>query len=205
MALRKTKISELPPSAVRLTRQEAIEYQNEAIEQWKPQYQMWPLKYGSFALGTVSSASAVIINEYFRRALFLPKSSLFFIGMPIITVSSLTLTIIHHQLTTSNLLLMNTPCMPCMQGQTALLLGFFGTVYPVLACSFGNMMQAQKLDTTYIPPLIKERKQFLQMCQKMIQKKSNLFTKSLVINVILAVMFTHYQQKAFFRFNQQDQ
>jgi hypothetical protein len=40
MALRKTKISELPPSAVRLTRQEAIEYQNEAIEQWKPQYQM---------------------------------------------------------------------------------------------------------------------------------------------------------------------
>ncbi len=40
MALRKTTIAEIPSGAVRLTREEAIEYQYKAIQQWQPQSEM---------------------------------------------------------------------------------------------------------------------------------------------------------------------
>lgn len=30
--------------------------------------------------------------------------------------------------------------MPCLQGKSALLVGFFGTIYPVIGSSVGNMM-----------------------------------------------------------------
>jgi hypothetical protein len=64
------------------------------------------------------------------------------------------------------------------------------------------LQQAQRMNTTYIPSLVKERTQFFKLWQQLIQKKSNLFTKSLAVNIVLAVIVTHYQQKAFFRFNQ---
>ncbi|XP_046656945.1 uncharacterized protein LOC124350015 [Daphnia pulicaria] len=204
MALRKTTVAELPSTAIRLTREEAIEYQYEAIRQWQPESEMWPLMYGSLAMGAVSSLSGAVINEYFRRTLFLPKSSLIVIGMPVIGVASLILTIAHHKLT-SDLLLMNTPCMPCLQGKSALLVGFFGTIYPVIGSSVGNMMQAQRMGTTYIPSLTKERPKFFKFWQQLIQKKSSFFAKSLAVNIVLATVVTHYQQKAFFRLNQQDQ
>ena len=35
---------------------------------------------------------------------------------------------------------MDTKCMPCVQGKTAIIIGFFGTVYPLFASSVGNMM-----------------------------------------------------------------
>lgn len=53
--------------------------------------------YGSLAMGAVSSLSGAVINEYFRRTLFLPKSALIIIGMPVIGVASLILTIAHHK------------------------------------------------------------------------------------------------------------
>lgn len=116
--------------------------------------------------------------------------------------------------------------MPCLQGKSALLVGFFGTIYPVIGSSVGNMMvilskyyffllilfltneflqQAQRMGTTSIPSLTKERLKFFKFWQQLIQKKSSFFAKSLAVNIVLATVVTHYQQKAFFRLNQQDQ
>lgn len=61
--------------------------------------------YGSLAMGAVSSLSGAVINEYFRRTLFLPKSSLIVIGMPVIGVASIILTIAHHKVSNSVLVL----------------------------------------------------------------------------------------------------
>lgn len=40
MALRKTTVAEIPSTAIRLTREEAIEHQYEAIRQWQPESEM---------------------------------------------------------------------------------------------------------------------------------------------------------------------
>ncbi|KAI9552762.1 hypothetical protein GHT06_020642 [Daphnia sinensis] len=105
---------------------------------------------------------------------------------------------------TSDLLLMNSPCMPCIQGRTVLIGGLFGTLYALIGSSFGNMLQAQRMDTIYLPPLGKETKKFFQTWQQMVQNNSNFLTKVLVVNVIVAVVVAHLQLKASYRFNQQD-
>ncbi|XP_057381402.1 uncharacterized protein LOC130703955 [Daphnia carinata] len=204
MALRKGTITEIPPGAVRLTPEEAVLYQFDAVKKWKPQSEMWPLMYGSLGVGVTNSLSGVFINECFRRQCLLPKSALFLIGMPIITVSSLAVTFLHHKYVTSDLLLMNSPCMPCVQGRTVLLVGLLGTLYPLIGSSFGSMLQAQRMDTIYLPSLGKETKKFFQTWQQMVQKNNNFLTKVLAVNVIVAVIVAHLQLKAFYRFNQQD-
>lgn len=118
---------------------------------------------------------------------------------------------------------MNTPCAPCMQSRTALVMGFFGTLYPILICSAGNMLvrtcqnsfralsafnlnsllqQSQMSRTIYLPSLFKEPKKIFQTWQKMVQMKSNLFTGLFVMNIVVAVTVAHLQQKAFYRLNQ---
>lgn len=67
------------------------------------------------------------------------------------------------------------------------------------------LQQAQRMGTTYIPSLTKERPKFFKFWQQLVQKKSSFYVKSLAVNIVLATVVTHYQQKAFFRLNQQDQ
>jgi Transmembrane protein 126 len=60
--------------------------------------------YGSLVIGAVSSLSGVIINEYFRRKLFVPKSALILIAMPVVAVSSLSLTLFHYKVNSALIL-----------------------------------------------------------------------------------------------------
>lgn len=40
MVLRKGTVAEIPPGAVRLTPEEAVRYQFDAVKKWKPQSEM---------------------------------------------------------------------------------------------------------------------------------------------------------------------
>lgn len=53
--------------------------------------------YGSLGVGVTNSLSGIFINECFRRQCLLPKSALFLIGMPIVTVSTIAVTFLHYK------------------------------------------------------------------------------------------------------------
>jgi len=140
MSIQKGLSSSVPKNAVVLSESDALDYQLKIINDWSPSYEMWPLKFGSVYLAATSAATGFVISEQFRGLCLLPKYSRLMVGVPIATFSAIGVLLFQSKLITEDIVLAKTPCIPCLQGRSAMLQGFLGSLYPTVLLSFGTAL-----------------------------------------------------------------
>jgi len=202
MSVQKGHISNVPKNAVVLSESDALDYQLKMVNQWSPSYEMWPLKFGSMYLAATCAATGFIISEQFRGLCLLPKYSRWMVGVPITTFSALGVLLFQSKIITEDVMLNKTSCIPCLQGRSAMLQGFFGSVYPTIILSFGSTLFAQRLNIKLIPQIDKGPSKMLKFCQQMMLQKRNLLTIICGIQVALAFIVTDLQVESVFKLNQ---
>jgi len=123
------------------------------------------------------------------------------VGLPIATFSALGVLLFHSKLITEDVLLAKTSCIPCLQGRSAMLQGFIGSVYPTFLLCFGNVLFAQRLNSKLIPRVEKEPLKMVKYCQQMMQQKMTILITICLINVVLALIVTDLQIEAMLKLN----
>ncbi|KAJ4438567.1 hypothetical protein ANN_14514, partial [Periplaneta americana] len=94
MALLRGK--DVPEGSLRLSEEEAIQYQLKLINGWEPKSDVWPFHFGFGILGAGSALSAMYINSHFRSRLRLHTYGRMSTYLPIVILPSMLSALFHH-------------------------------------------------------------------------------------------------------------
>lgn len=193
MALR-LKREEVPKDAVILTKSEALRYQWEQVENWKPLSNVWPFYYGSFILGGVAAASGAYINYRFRKLMKMRDfgkvaTMTSVIGCPLVLGTCL-----QHQYVASEVLLPTDKCSICLEMRSVLIQNVCAIGYPFILVPISNFMLAIRGQTHRIP-YYKNYKELFRFCGLLYKPIIPQFIIISIINIIAAnfILYKQYQ------------
>ncbi|XP_011703071.1 PREDICTED: uncharacterized protein LOC105459075 [Wasmannia auropunctata] len=180
------------------TRYERIAEQSRIIKNWKPQSDVWPLRYGRGILIGAATLSGLYINARFRAKLKLRNYGTF-VTMLGLTVSPATAAgLLHTQFILNKLILLEVPCPLCLESRSALAQTCSGVFLPMVLAPLANFSIAAG-SGVYNVPYVTDVRGILRTVwsayQPMIPKIAMIFT----FHALLASFVTYLQIRSFLR------
>jgi hypothetical protein len=193
MFIERAKGNEVPKGAIRLTKDEVVDYMVDLIKKWPNTTELWALKLGNPILASAVVISSTLILNFYRNKLKLKNYGRFTLFIPIVFTPSIFCQIFQSSVTTKSVILQD-DCPTCITTQGMFIQLGTGIVYPLLGSIGGSYMFANKMGTYTLKSsgyhIIKE-------CAMHILKTSQPFYNRLTVFVIghllLSYAITYYQ------------
>ncbi|XP_060853056.1 uncharacterized protein LOC132930950 [Rhopalosiphum padi] len=197
MFIERGKPEEIPKGAIRLTKEEVIEYMTDLIHKWPNTMELWALKHGNPILSSAVVISSSVILNFYRKKLQLRNYGRFTLFLPVVLIPSIFDQMYQTSITTRSIILQE-DCPICINTQSMFIQLGTGVVYPLMSTIGGTYMFAQKMNTFSLgskgPDIIKE---FAQHVTKISRPLYNRLTVFVIGHVLLSYMISHYQMENF--------
>ncbi|XP_065170438.1 uncharacterized protein [Atheta coriaria] len=184
MAIQRGRFSDIPTDAVRLSKEEAVDYQIKLMHDWSEWKDVFFFKYGAGFLGGASAAVGIYLNDYYRRKLKLRSygSVSSFLASSLIP-TSLTL-VFHYGLIVPHVILKDT-CAVCIEIRAASIQSVFGCVVPSLLAPISAFSAAISYGT-YNVPYITQPLQVLNLWKQLTKPIGNILFGLFLAQALLA-------------------
>uniref|UniRef100_A0A1B6CHJ7 Transmembrane protein 126A n=1 Tax=Clastoptera arizonana TaxID=38151 RepID=A0A1B6CHJ7_9HEMI len=196
--IEKASLDKIPPNVVRVSREEALQMQLETIYNWKPQIDIWPLRYGPMVLSALAGISTITIMNRCRNIVKLKTYGRFSMFLPTVFFPSLFCPLLHNQYVMPRILL-NEDCPVCTQTRAMILQCVSSVFYPLILSPIGSFYYAMVGGSYNVPPL--ERKylpELLKLWWTMVYKLRTNIKTLLGINAIIVSGLTYLEAKSFY-------
>jgi hypothetical protein len=145
----------LPRGAVLLTVDEVYGLLTKTINNWQPQRDVWPLKYGALALGGVASIGGAIFIIHFRQRMLLGNHARIASFIPTVFLPGLVTSVAQHSFVMQRLLNAGGErpmCPVCAEMRAVTIQVLCGVVQPFLLAVMASSALAKITSTYPLPP-----------------------------------------------------
>ncbi|KAK6195391.1 hypothetical protein SNE40_000834 [Patella caerulea] len=163
--------SAIPEGAIRMTRDEILEYNKARISNWSPHYEMWPFGFGQGILGGITVLGCLSINSHYRKKFFLGNMGRFNTFAPTVIIPTCTIMVAHEMFVKNKILAADFNCPVCEEIKSGVIQAFVGTVYPAVLGTFSTIIVARSLKIFSLPSLA-QKKDFNSLLRKISPKSS---------------------------------
>ncbi|KAL4090414.1 hypothetical protein QTP88_025258 [Uroleucon formosanum] len=193
MYIERGKPDEIPKGAIRLTKDEVLEYMTDLIHKWPNTMELWALKHGNPILASSVVISSAVILNFYRKKLQLRNYGRFTLFLPIVLAPSIFNQIYQNSITTKSIILQE-DCPICINTQSMFIQLGTGIVYPLFSSIGGTYMFACKMSTYNLKSSgSKIVKEFALHVMKISRPLYNRLTAFVIGHVLLSYMISHYQ------------
>ncbi|CAH1736767.1 uncharacterized protein LOC114127817 [Aphis gossypii] len=197
MFIERGKPEEIPKGAIRLTKDEVMEYMTNLIQKWPNTMELWALKHGNPILSSAVVISSSVILHFYRKRLKLGNYGRFTLFLPVVIMPSIFDQIYQSSITTKSIILQE-DCPICISTQSMFIQLGTGIVYPLMSTIGGSYMVAHKMNLLSFksngPDIVKE---FAQHLTKLSRPLYNRLTAFVIGHALLSYMISHYQMENF--------
>ncbi|XP_071532967.1 transmembrane protein 126A isoform X1 [Panulirus ornatus] len=167
------------------------------LRKWKPNSDVFAIKYYPFALSALSVGSAAFINAHYRKAVKLRNSGFLTSLLPVIMLPSIASSLMHHQLVQGPFLLQKVQCPLCIELRGGMVQLFCGFIYPMVLAPLAAFQLATRLYTYPLPSVFKPKawlKEYIKLSRP-IQHKVYLLAG---IQIAAGMAWTHWEAQNLF-------
>ncbi|KAK9703176.1 Transmembrane protein 126 [Popillia japonica] len=195
MSLSEAKLSDLPPDAVKLSKQDAIIHQLKIMKSWKNKRDTFIFQYGGTFLGCISAGVGIFLNNHFRRKYKLYDYGRLSSYLPIVVLPAALSLLFHTQFVTTEVTLPNI-CATCMETRASAIQAMTGCVLPLILAPLSSIPLAMQYHTYDVPFITKEPMKVLKLVQKQTKPIANILTAIFLGQAMIAAVVTYYEMKS---------
>ncbi|XP_003399628.1 uncharacterized protein LOC100644691 [Bombus terrestris] len=174
-----------------LNNSQLIQNRFELINEWKPQREVWSLKYGDLIIGGMACINGAIINSMFRQQLKLRHHGWKFTMLFISTGSALAAYSCHKSFITENLILFQPKCIICQELKASAFLEGNALLYSLILTPSINLAIAGSIG--YRIPYIYEVKELLKFWWSVVRPQARTISFLFLCNMIVTSVVTYSQ------------
>uniref|UniRef100_A0A131XPU4 Putative conserved plasma membrane protein n=1 Tax=Ixodes ricinus TaxID=34613 RepID=A0A131XPU4_IXORI len=193
-----TSTDRVPPNAVKLSKAEAVSYQYQVVNNWKPRSDVWPITYGPLISGLAAAAGGMKLNNIFRRHYQLKTFARVATYIPIAVLPGGAALILHTAIS-ADILIMNTKCVVCTQTKAIASQLVFGVLYPSVIAPLACLSFAVRYNTYAVPPVKTHYKHIFIDVTTTLKKKGNMLAALSAAQCIVAFLLMHGQMNSVFK------
>ncbi|KAF5302489.1 hypothetical protein FQR65_LT08579 [Abscondita terminalis] len=155
MALLKDKISNIPPEAIILTREDALKHQSDVLKKWKHLGDVWPIRFGGTILASLGALSGIYVNNHYRTRFKLLNYGRMSSYLPTCVIPAVMCLAFHTELVLPGVVLQD-ECPSCTELRAASIQATVGVVLPTVLASMSSFSLAVRCGTYNIPYITQE-------------------------------------------------
>ncbi|XP_043595748.1 uncharacterized protein LOC122573449 [Bombus pyrosoma] len=174
-----------------LSNSQIIQDRFKLINKWKPQREVWALKYGDLIIGGMACINGAIINSMFRQQLKLRHHGWKFTMIFISTGSALAAYSCHKSFITEDLLLFRPKCMACQELKASAYLEGNALLYSLIVAPTINLAIAGSIG--YRIPYIYEVKELLKFWWSVVRPQARIVSFLFLCNMVVTSTVTYSQ------------
>ncbi|XP_044727754.1 uncharacterized protein LOC123291511 [Chrysoperla carnea] len=190
------KIDEIPSDAVLLSRDEVLKYEWKLIEQWTPESDVWPIRYGVAILGVASGLSSLLINNHYRVKLRLGTYARFATYLPCVAIPTMMSCFSHNEFITNSVLLQN-ECPVCLEVRAASFQTLLSTIFPIVTVPLATFNFALRYNTYRLPSITEKPKEVFKLWWKFTKPIRYPLYYNIAFQCILAMGVTYFEGRSF--------
>ncbi|KAG5683760.1 hypothetical protein PVAND_013025 [Polypedilum vanderplanki] len=197
MALKIVKGDTKLEGAVKLTEEQAYQYQIGIVRNWEQTMEVFGFRVGPGILSLTSGISAVVLLNHFRTKLRLGVMGRVTSYLPVVAMPSALAALFHVSYIQRNIVLRKYDCPLCVETRAALLQTGIGLVYPLLLAPMASLMYATRHFTVRLPYLTEQPKEWLRLIVKLTRSTKGKLAYILIANLIAGSAVTALEFKEF--------
>ncbi|XP_033354554.1 uncharacterized protein LOC117236053 [Bombus vosnesenskii] len=174
-----------------LNNSQIIENRFKLINEWKPQHEVWSLKYGDFIIAGMAGINGTVINSMFRQQLKLRHHGWTFTMLFISTGSALSAYFCHKSFITENLLLFRPNCITCQELKASVFLESNALLYSLIVAPTINLAIAGSIG--YRIPYIYEVNELLKFWWNVVRPQARALSFLFLCNMVVTSTVTYSQ------------
>ncbi|XP_068978950.1 uncharacterized protein [Bombus flavifrons] len=178
-------------SNYKLNNSEIIQNRFKLINEWKPQREVWSLRYGDFIIGGMAGINGAVINSMFRQQLKLRHHGWTFTMLFISTGSALSAYFCHKSFITENLLLFQPKCITCQELKASAFLQGNALLYSLIVAPTINLAIAGSIG--YRIPYIYEVNELLKLWWNAVRPYTRTLSFLFFCNMVVTSTVTYSQ------------
>ncbi|CAN7997233.1 unnamed protein product [Ixodes hexagonus] len=188
----------VPPGAIRLSKSEAVKYQYQVVNNWKPRSDVWPITWSPVISGVAAAVGGMKLNNLFRRHYQLKAFARLSTYIPIAVLPGAAALIVHTAVS-ADILIMNTKCVICTQVKAIASQLFFGVLYPSVIAPLACLSFAVRYNTYAVPPVKTHYRHVFIDASTTLKKRGNMLVALSAAQCIVAFLLMHAQMNTVFK------
>ncbi|CRK91225.1 CLUMA_CG004907, isoform A [Clunio marinus] len=185
----------IPDGAVRMTEEQAMNYQNSLIRNWPNLSEVLALRCGPGILGGMAIISTSLINNHFRYKLKLRNFGRASSYLSVVGLSAMLTTVFHTMFVQSYVILRAYDCPMCLQTRAGLIQATFSVAYPFLLAPVSAFIFTTRYFTYRLPSITTQTKEVLKLYLKFTKSASTMAGVLLAANLFGAMYITAREMK----------
>ena len=174
-----------------LNNTQVIQNRFKLINEWKPQREVWSLRYGDSIIAGMAAINGAIINSMFRQSLKLRHHGWRFTMIFVSSGPALAAYSCHKSFITESLLLYRPKCMTCQEIKASAFIEANSLIYSLLAAPTINLAIAGSIG--YRIPYIYEGKELLKFWWNVVRPQARIISFLVLCNMLIASTVTYSQ------------
>ncbi|XP_071860897.1 transmembrane protein 126 [Bombus fervidus] len=174
-----------------LSNSQLIQNRFKLINEWKPQREVWSLKYGDIIIAGMACINGAIINSMFRQSLKLRHHGWKFTMLFVSTGPAIAAYSCHKSFITDHLILQRPKCMACQELKSSAMLEGNALLYSLIVAPSINLAIAGSIG--YRIPHIYEVKELLKFWWNVVRPKARIISFIFLCNMVVSSTVTYSQ------------